>query len=159
MTPATPDFSVGTISPSWSPATTDVSITSSQSSLTPSFGSPSLSCGRGRSRKALQPPSYDDYPVDTSKEEKECWVRQKATEHWRYNKLMSESATAYRKLKNEWANQYYHEKKKKTQAATAGSAKHSADLTDQNDDAFFQAEAEKDRENKAKEKSHIRCVI
>ena len=73
---------------------------------------------------------------------------------------MHESAAAYRKLENEQASQYYHEKKKKTQAAAAGSAKHSADLTDQNDDAFFQAKAEKeDRENKAKEKSHIRCVM
>ena len=157
MTPATPNFSVGTISPSWSPATTDVSITSSQSSLTPSFGSLSLGCGRDWPRKALQPPSYDDYPVDTSKEEKERWVQQKATERWRYNKLMSESATAYRKSENEWARWYYPEKKKKTQAAAAGSAKYSGDLTDQNDDAFFQVEAEKeDRENKAKEKSHIR---
>ena len=70
---------------------------------------------------------------------------------------MSESATAYRKLENEWASWYYHQKKKKTQAAAAGSAKYSADLTEQNDDAFFQAEAEKeDRENKVKEKSHIR---
>ena len=157
MTPATPDFSVGTISPSWSPATTDVSITSSQSSLTPSCGSLSLGRGRGRSHKALQPPSYDDYPADASKEEKERWVRQKATEHWRYNKLMSESATAYRKSENERVSRYYHEKKKKTQAAAAGSAKYSGDLTDQNDDAFFQVEAEKeDRENKAKEKSRIR---
>ena len=57
---------------------------------------------------------------------------------------MSKSATAYRKLENEWASQYYHEKKKKTQAAAAGSAKYSGDLTDQNDDASFQAEAEKE---------------
>ena len=70
---------------------------------------------------------------------------------------MSESATAHRKSENEWASWYYHEKKKKTQAAAAGSAKYSGDLTDQNDDAFFQVEAEKeDRENKAKGKSHIR---
>ena len=71
---------------------------------------------------------------------------------------MSESATACRKLENEWTSQYYHEKKRKTQAA--GSAKYSADLTDQNNGAFFQAEAEKkDREDKAKEKSCIRCVM
>ena len=70
---------------------------------------------------------------------------------------MSESATAYRKLENKQASRYYHEKKKKTQAAAAGSAKYSAYLTDQNDDAFFQAGAEKEgRENKAKEKSRIR---
>ena len=70
---------------------------------------------------------------------------------------MSESATTYKKSENEWASWYYHEKKKKTQAAAAGSAKYSADLTDQNNDAFFQAEAEKeDRQNKAKEKSGIR---
>ena len=67
------------------------------------------------------------------------------------------TAAAYRKLENERASRYYHEKKKKTQAAAAGSAKYSDDLTDQNNDAFFQAEAEKeDRENKAKEKSHIK---
>ena len=70
---------------------------------------------------------------------------------------MSESATACRKSENEWTSRYYHEKKKKTQASAAGSAKYSGDLTDQNDDAFFQAEAEKeDRENKAKKKSCIK---
>ena len=75
----------------------------------------------------------------------------------RYNKLMSESAAAYRKMENERASWYYHLKKKKTQASATGSAKYSGDLTDQNDDAFFQAEAEKEhRENKAKEKSCIR---
>ena len=58
---------------------------------------------------------------------------------------MNESATACRKSENERA---------------AGSAKCSADLTDPSNDAFFQAEAEKeDRENKAKEKSHLRCVM
>ena len=148
MTPATPNFSVGTISPSWSPGVSDVSITSLQSSLTPSFNSLSLSHGRGQPRKALQPTSYDNYPVDALKEEKE------------HNKLMSESATACRKSEDEWHSWYYHEKKKKTQAAVAGSAKHSADPTDPSNDAFFQAEAEKeDRENKGKEKSHLRCVM
>ena len=71
---------------------------------------------------------------------------------------MSESAAAYRKSENERASWYYHEKKKKTKAAAAGSAKCSADLTDPSNDAFFQAEAEKE-DRKNKEKSHLRCVM
>ena len=73
---------------------------------------------------------------------------------------MSESAAAYRKFENERASRYYHEKKKKKKAAAAGSAKYSADVTDPNNDAFFQAQAEKEeRDNQAKEKSHLRCVM
>ena len=80
--PSTPDFTLSTVSPAWSPATSDVSVTSLQSSLTPSFDQLSLGRGKGCPRKALQPPSYDDYPVNAPKAEQEWWVRQKATEQW-----------------------------------------------------------------------------
>ena len=82
VTPSTPDFTSSTVSPVWSPATSDVSITSSQSSLTPSFDQLSLGRGREHPRKTLQPPSYDDYPVNAPKVEQEWWVCQKAMEQW-----------------------------------------------------------------------------
>ena len=82
VTPSTPDFTSSTVSPAWSLATSDVSITSSQSSLTPSFDQLSLGRGRGCPRKTLQPPSYDNYPVNAPKVEQEQWVCQKAMEQW-----------------------------------------------------------------------------
>ena len=82
VTPSTPDFTSSTVSPAWSPATSDVSVTSSQSSLTPSFDQLILGRGRGHTRKTLQPLSYDDYPVKAPKTEQEWWFPQKAMEQW-----------------------------------------------------------------------------
>ena len=97
MTPSTLDYTLSPVNPSWSPATSDVSATSSQSSLTPSFEQMAPGKGRGHPRRTLQPPSYDDYPVNAPKDVQERWVQKKATEQWRYNKLMSESASEYLK--------------------------------------------------------------
>ena len=140
VTPSTPDFMPSLVSPSWSPATSDISATSSQSSLTLSFEQLALGRGRGQPRKTLQPPSNDDYPVNALKEEQEQWVCQKATEQWCYNKSMSESANAYRKLENE-CDSYIIMKKKKEAAATKGVP---------DDDAFFQEEAEKQHQEDVK---------
>ena len=78
MTPVTPDTSQSAsiaASPAWSPATSDISPASSQSSLTPTFNSLALARGRGHPHKMLQPPSYDDYPMDRTKAEQNAWVR------------------------------------------------------------------------------------
>ena len=82
VTPSTPDFTSSIVSPAWSLATSDVSITTSHSSLTPSFDQLSLGRGRGHPIKTLQPPFYDDFPVNAPKVEQEWWVHQKATEQW-----------------------------------------------------------------------------
>ena len=52
--------------------------------------------GRGRPRKALIPPSYDDKPENVSKEELLKWKKRKNTAEWRYNKLTSEDANVFR---------------------------------------------------------------
>ena len=82
VTPSTPNLAESPVSAAWSPATSEISVTSSHSSLTPSFGSMALGRGRGRPRKKVQPPSYDDYPVDAPKDVQERWVQKKATEQW-----------------------------------------------------------------------------
>ena len=151
VTPSTPDFTSSTVSPDWSPATTNVSITSSQSSLTPSFDQLSLGRGRGHPRKTLQSPSYDDYPVNAPKVEQERWVHHKATEQWQYNKLMSEFAQAYREAENNCCSQYYHDKKKKVTASATLSKP-------PDDDDIFQEEMEKQQETEdgKKKKDHHR---
>ena len=42
---------------------------------------------RGRPRKVLQPPSYDDCPVNASAEEMKKWQKRKNSEKWRYKNL------------------------------------------------------------------------
>ena len=151
VTPSTPDFTLSTVSPAWSAATSDVSVTSLQSSLTPSFDQLSLSRGRGHPRKTLQPPSYDDYPVNAPNAEQEWGLHQKAMEQWQYNKLMSESAQAYGEAENQCCYWYYHEKKKKI--ATSAMQSKPPD-----DDEMFQEELEKkqQKEDTKKEKDHLR---
>ena len=53
VTPSTPDFTSSLVSPAWSPATSEFSVTSSHSSLTPSFDSMAL--GRGHPKKPCNP--------------------------------------------------------------------------------------------------------
>ena len=60
-----------------------------------------ISRGRGRPRKTPSRPSYDDKPVNASKEEVLKWQRRKNTDEWRYTKLTSEDVDAYRESKNQ----------------------------------------------------------
>ena len=108
-----------------------------------------LGRGRGRPRKKVQPPSYDDYPVDAPKDVQERWVQKKATEQWRYNKLMSESAAEYRKAENERASRYYYMKKKNLAACASAN---DADQFCHDDDSSIQ----KQKDDTAKEKSRLR---
>ena len=113
-----------------------------------------LGRGRGHPRKTLQPPLYDDYLVDAPKDLQERWLQKKATEQWRYNKLMSDSASEYHRSENECASHYYHERKKKTVAAAAGTAP-----SQPKDDPFCEEEEEtarQQREDTSKEKIHQR---
>ena len=50
---------------------------------------------RGRPQKVLQPPSYDDHPVNASAEEMKKWQKCKNSEKWQYEKLTSSEAGAY----------------------------------------------------------------
>ena len=109
-----------------------------------------LGRGRGRPRKKVQPPSYDDYPVDAPKDVQERWVQKKATEQWRYNKLMSASAAEYRKAENERASRYYHMKKKKNPVACATA--NDPDQFCDDDDGSIQQQ----KDDTAKEKSRLR---
>ena len=132
VTPETPQSTSVGASPVWSPATSDISPASSQSSLTPSFDRLALGRGRGRPRKKLQPPTYDDYPMEGTKKEQDMWVRHKSAEQWRYNKLMSEGADAYRQSENLHASKFYYEKKKVIAKKSAVAAK-SADAVNADD--------------------------
>ena len=160
ITPVTPDTpqstSVGP-SPVWSSATNDISLASSQSSLTPSFDRLALGRGQGHPHKKLQPPTCDDYSMEGTKKEQDMWVHCKSAEQWRYNKLMSEGADAYRQSENLCSSKFYYEKKKVTgkKSAAVGKCPDAVDDDDFND----RAEAEKASENDvAMKKSHIRCI-
>ena len=95
---------------------------SCESSLTPSMQSMSLGRGRGRPRKQLQEPSYEGYPVNGSEEEKKRWLKQKATEQWRYNMLTSNQADEFREHEKLRVKEYQARKRqqKKPPAAAAG---------------------------------------
>ena len=56
--------------------------------------------GRGRPHKEPEKPSYDDIPVNASTAELLKWQRKKNAVEWRYTKLTSEDADAYRGKEN-----------------------------------------------------------
>ena len=95
--------------------------------------------------------------MEGTKKEQDMWVRLKSAEQWRYNKLMSEGADAYRQSENLHASKFYYEKKKLTGKKSAAAGK-CPDVVD-DDDFNDGAEAEKaSRKDVAMENSHIRCV-
>ena len=61
--------------------------------------------------------------MDGTKAEQDQWVRCKSAEQWRYNKLMSTSAQAYREAENLCASKFYYEKKKGQGKKTAAVGK------------------------------------
>ena len=77
-----------------------------------------LGRGRGRPCKELQDPSMDGFPEHGTGEEKQRWLKMKATEIWRYNILTSNQGAEYRRHENACVREYNHEKK----AAAAASA-------------------------------------
>ena len=52
---------------------------------------------RGRPRKDVQPPSFDDFPVTGTAEEQKHWLKVKNTAYWQYAKLSSPHGEDYRK--------------------------------------------------------------
>ena len=160
MTPVTPDTSQSAsvaASLAWSPATSNISPASSQSTLTPTFNRLALARGQGHPCKMLQQPSYDDYPMDRTKAEQNAWVRCKSAEQWRYNKLMSPSAEAYREAENIHASKFHYEKKKGQDKKHAAAGK-AADLVD-DEDGSDAIEVEKaTTKDGALKKNHFRCI-
>ena len=80
----------------------DVSLLDqSDTSLTPDMKQ--LNCGkkRGRPRKTLLPPTFDDFPEDGTEEEKFKWKKAKISQQWRYNKKVGPEAAEYRQKENE----------------------------------------------------------
>ena len=69
--------------------------------MTPRPRSRFINRGRGRPRKTPSRPSYDEKPVNASKEEVLKWQRKKNTAEWGYAKLTSEDAEAYRESENQ----------------------------------------------------------
>ena len=53
--------------------------------------------------------------MEGTKKEQNMWVQHKSAEQWRYNKLISEGADAYRQSENLCASKFYYEKKKLTE--------------------------------------------
>ena len=74
---------------------------SEASSLTPDFSSLSMGKKRGRPRKKLEVPTFDDFPIDADAEEKSKYICKKTTEMWQYKKLTSKDSSEYRKQETE----------------------------------------------------------
>ena len=64
---------------------------------------------RGRTRKVLQPPSYDDRPVNASAEEIKKWQKHKNSKKWWYEKLRSSEASEYQEKEKERVSRYVSE--------------------------------------------------
>ena len=98
-----------------------LSVSSDHSSVTPELGKLSLGRGRGRPRKELIKPNFDDFPIDGTDEEQKRYVKKKRTELWRFNKLTGSGASEYRQSELERVKGY-QEKKKKTSECSASAS-------------------------------------
>ena len=85
-----------------------------------------LGGGRGRPCKELQEPSMDGFPEHGTSEEKQGWLKMKATKIWRYNILTSDQGAEYRRHENAHVREYNCKKK----AAAAASASQLSPPTD-----------------------------
>ena len=126
--------------PGYSPASTPVSSLSQQSttphtltpmstenspastessSLTPSLSGMQLGKCRGHPRKIPKEPTYDDFTVHGTAEDKK-WYHRKNTDHWRYNKLMSAESSEYHRAENEQSSRWYHDNKVRDKTVAKG---------------------------------------
>ena len=71
----------------------------------------SLGRGRGRPRKPVVKPTFEDFPVDGSLEEQKIYQKQKTTKLWRYNKLSGSNSAEFRKSENTRVKTYQKAKK------------------------------------------------
>ena len=68
---------------------------------------------RGCPHKIPKEPTYYDFPINGTAEEKKKWLCRKNTEDWKYNKLTSGDSAEYCRAENDRATKYYYEKKQK----------------------------------------------
>ena len=88
------------------------SISSEQTSdTTPDMSKLSIGRGRGRPRKQLTKPNYDDFPIHGTDEEQKRYIKKKRTEIWRYNKLTGADSSEYRQLELQRVKVYQQNKK------------------------------------------------
>ena len=101
-TPVSSQSQQSTTSHTLTPMSTENSPTSTESSsLTPCLSGMQLGKCRGHPRNIPKEPTYDDFPVHGTAEDKKKWYCRKNTEHWRYNKLMSAECSEYHRAENE----------------------------------------------------------
>ena len=127
-----------------SPATSTASST-----LTPLIGGVQLGRRRGRPRKLLEQPTFDDYPTDATEKEQEAWVKRKNTEMWRYKKLNSSQAAEFRKSESERVKQYYSQTKGKKKTKINSGEELGIDVLT----------SDEDPKSREKDLSRIRCVF
>ena len=105
---------------SLSPHSLNYAKSETSQDVTPKARSRFISKGRGRPKKTPSRPSYDDKPVNASKEEVLKWQRKKNTAEWRYTKLTSEDAEAYRENKTQRVKQSVSQNHQQIIDAAAG---------------------------------------
>ena len=90
------------------------------SSVTPDMSKLTLGCSRGRPRKELVKPTYEDFPIEASEEEQKRYIKKKRTELWRFNKLTGSGSSDYRKSELSRVKEY-QKKKKDTEGGASAS--------------------------------------
>ena len=98
----------------------------SGTSCTPDMSKLSIGRGRGRPRKQLVKPNYDDFPIEGTDEEQKKYIKKKRTEIWRYNKLMSSESSEYRQSELNRVKEYQQKKKKETEASPSDESRDSS---------------------------------
>ena len=79
----------------------------SSTGTTPEMSKLSLGRGRGRPRKPVVKPTFEDYPVDGTLEEQKIYQKQRTTKLWRYNKLSGSNSAEFRKSENTRVKKYH----------------------------------------------------
>ena len=66
---------------------------------------------RGCPRKALQPPSNDDFPASGTADEQKQWLKKKNVPSWQYQKLYGPDGEEYNKHESSRESMVYNRKK------------------------------------------------
>ena len=75
---------------------------------------------RGRPRKDVQPPSFDDFPVTGTAEEQKHWLKVKNTAYWWYAKLSGPDGEDYQKKESARVQKYQKKKDQDLQESSNG---------------------------------------
>ena len=118
-TPQTPNMDISDIDSICSEQTSGTSVTPDMSNLT-------LGHGRGRPRKELVKPTFDDFPIDGTEAEQKRYIKKKRTEIWRYNKLMGADSSQYRQSELNRVKEYQQKKKKEIEGTASDESRDSS---------------------------------